>query len=115
MYRTFRKYRAGIASVTQNLSDYGDNAFAKLVITNSFHRILLQGAASGEILERTLDMTESDRKRFLSIASKKNEFSEFWLGTPKFSQIIRLYPSKGLYEMANSENIASQNIQKGDL
>jgi len=116
MYRTFRKYRAGIASVTQNLSDYGDNAFAKLVITNSFHRILLQGAASGEILARTLDMSESDRKRFLSVASKKNEFSEFWLGTPKFSQILRLYPSKKLYELANSENISSpQTKQKGDL
>lgn len=115
MYRTFRKYRAGIASVTQNLSDYGDNAFAKLVITNSFHRILLQGAASGEILERTLDMSESDRKRFLGVASKKNEFSEFWLGTPKFSQILRLYPSKTLYELANSENISATQNKEGAL
>jgi len=113
MYRTFRKYRAGIASVTQNLSDYGDSAFAKLVITNSFHRILLQGAASSEILERTLDMNESDKKRFLSVASKKNEYSEFWLGTPKFSQIMRLYPSKKLFEIANSENIQKEVIPCG--
>lgn len=108
MYRTFRKYRAGIVSVTQNLSDYGDDAFAKLVITNSFHRILLQGAASSEVLNKTLDMDESDMKRFMSIASKKNEYSEFWLGTPKFSQVYRYYPSKALFELANSENIQKE-------
>lgn len=105
MYRTFRKYRAGITSVTQSLSDYGNDAFAKIVITNSFHRILLQGAASSEVLEHALDIDESDKRRILSVASKKNEFSEFWLGTPKFSQILRLYPSKALFELANSENI----------
>ena len=111
MYRTFRKYRAGITSVTQSLSDYGNDAFAKLVITNSFHRILLQGAASSEVLERALDIGESDKRRILSVASKKNEFSEFWLGTPKFSQILRLYPSKHLYDLANSENIQKAAIQ----
>jgi len=108
MYRTFRKYRAGITSVTQSLSDYGNDAFAKIVITNSFHRILLQGAASSEVLEHALDIDESDKKRILSVASKKNEFSEFWLGTPKFSQILRLYPSKALFDLANSENIQSE-------
>lgn len=108
MYRTFRKYGAGITSVTQNMSDYGNDAFSKLVITNSFNRILLQGAASSEILTRSLDLEPSDIQRFLSVASKKNEFSEFWLGTPKFSQILRLYPSKALFELANSENIQKE-------
>ncbi len=104
MYRTFRKYRAGIASVTQSLSDYGDAAFARVVIVNSFHHILLQGAATAEILERVLDLDESDRKRALGVASKKNEFSEFWLRTPKFSQVLRLYASTALFDLANSEN-----------
>ncbi len=108
MYRTFRKYGAGIASVTQNLADYGNDSFAKLVITNSFNRILLQGAANSEILSRTLDLTESDIKRFLTISSKKNEYSEFWFGTPKFSQIMRLYPSQELFNLANSENIQKE-------
>ncbi len=112
MYRTFRKYRAGIASITQSLSDYGDDAFARVVITNSFHRILLQGAASSEVLERVLDLDESDRKRILSVASIKNEFSEFWLGTPKFSQILRLYPSKELFALANSESIQSKEVKQ---
>lgn len=111
MYRTFRKYRAGITSVTQSLSDYGNDTFAKIVITNSFHRILLQGAASSEVLEHALDIDESDKKRILSIASKKNEFSEFWLGTPKFSQILRLYPSNALFDLANSENIQLEGSQ----
>ena len=108
MYRTFRKYRAGIASVTQSLSDYGNDSFAKAVIANSFHRIFLQGAANGNALSHLLDIDESDKTRILSLASVKNEFSEFWLGTPQFSQILRLYPSKTLFEFANSENISSQ-------
>lgn len=106
MYRTFRKYRAGIVSVTQNLGDYGNDEFAKTVISNSYHRVLLQGAASNEALEQLLDMNESDRARFLSVASKKNEYSEFWLGTSTVSQILRLYPSKRLFELANTESIS---------
>ena len=111
MYRTFRKYGAGIVSVTQNMSDYGDDAFAKLVISTSFSRILLQGAASSEILKRTLDLGDSEVKRFLSVASKKNEYSEFWFGAPKISQILRLYPSKELFELANSENIQKEVVE----
>ncbi|MBS1982742.1 MAG: hypothetical protein JST16_01105 [Bdellovibrionales bacterium] len=103
MYRTFRKYGAGIASITQNLADYGDDAFARLVITNSFNRILLQGAAAAETLKATLDLSDCDVARFLSVASKKNHYSEFLLNTPKFSQVLRLYPSQKLFELANSE------------
>jgi type IV secretory pathway VirB4 component len=112
MYRTLRKYRSGIASCTQAISDYGDAAFARVVITNSFHQILLQGAATAEALERVLDLDESDRKRALGVASKKNEFSEFWLRTPKFSQVLRLYPSKALFELANSENIQTVEVNQ---
>ncbi len=111
MYRTFRKYGAGIVSVTQSMSDYGDEAFAKLVISTSFSKILLQGAASSDILTRTLDLNESDIARFLSVASKKNEYSEFWLGLPKGSQILRHYPSKALFQLANSENIQSEGVR----
>ncbi len=110
MYRTFRKYRAGIVSITQNLSDYGDSAFAKLVITNSFHKVLLQGAANSELLKSSLDLNESDVARFLSVTSKKNEFSEFWVGTPQFSQIMRLYPSPELFKIANSEAIQKEDV-----
>lgn len=50
------------------------------------------------------------RSRCLGVASKKNECSEFWLGTPKFSQILRLCPSKELFALANSENIQKELI-----
>jgi type IV secretory pathway VirB4 component len=36
MYRTLRKYKAGIVSITQNLADYGDEAFAKMLFTRSY-------------------------------------------------------------------------------
>lgn len=110
MYRTFRKYGAGIASVTQSLADYGDDAFARMVITNSFNRILLQGAANAEMLKVALDMSDSDVSRFLTVASKKNHYSEFLHCTPKFSQILRLHPSKELFELANSEDIQKQEV-----
>lgn len=109
MYRTFRKYGAGIASVTQNLADYGDDAFARIVITNSFNRVLLQGAATVEVLQSTLDMSESDLSRFLTLASKKNCYSEFLHCTPKSSQILRLHPSPTLFSLANSEDIQNQD------
>ncbi len=105
MYRTFRKYRAGIVTVTQNLSDYGDDDFAKLIISISYMRILLQGAATSSVLSETLDLEASDIERLQSVSSQKGAYSEFWLGTPNFSQIMRLYPTETLYKLANSENL----------
>lgn len=105
MYRTFRKYGAGIASITQNLADYGESSFAKLVITNSFTRILLQGGGNSSLLTGALDLNKDDINRILNLKSRKNHYSELWIGTPQFTQIMRLLPNDKLFEIANSENI----------
>lgn len=109
MYRTLRKYRAGIVSITQNLADYGDEAFAKMLFTNSFTKIFLQNGATAEFLKNTFDLPESDITRALTVASKKPLYSEFFALTPAMSQVFRLYPTEEFYELANTENIATQN------
>jgi DNA helicase HerA-like ATPase len=109
MYRTLRKYRAGIVSITQNLADYGDEAFAKMLFTNSFTKVFLQNGATAEFLKNTFDLPESDIARALTVASKKPVYSEFFALTPVMSQVFRLYPTQEFYELANTENIATQN------
>jgi type IV secretory pathway VirB4 component len=106
MYRTFRKYRAGIVSITQNLADYGDEAFAKMIFTNSFTKIFLQNGAAGEFLKQTFDMSATDIGRALSVASKKPIYSEFFALSPLMSQVFRLMPTSEFYELANTENIS---------
>ena len=108
MYRTLRKYKAGIVSVTQNLADYGDDAFAKMVFTNSYTKIFLQNGASAEYLRETFDLSESDIKRAVSVSSKKPYFSEFFALTPNLSQVYRLFPSEEFYQLANTENISAK-------
>ena len=108
MYRTLRKYKAGIVSITQNLSDYGDEAFAKMLFTNSFTKIFLQNGASAEYLRETFDLPESDIERALSVTSKKPHYSEFFALSPNMSQVFRLYPTKKFYELANTENISNK-------
>lgn len=105
LYRTLRKYRAGIVSVTQNLADYGDEAFAKMIFSTSFTKIFLQNGANGDFLRNTLDVSESDISRALSVASYKPYYSEFFALTPNMSQVFRLYPTKEFYDLANTENI----------
>jgi type IV secretory pathway VirB4 component len=107
MYRTLRKYKAGIVSITQNLADYGDEAFAKMLFTNSFTKIFLQNGASAEYLRNTFDLPNSDIERALSVTSKKPLFSEFFALTPNMSQVFRLYPTREFYDLANTENITS--------
>ena len=109
MYRTLRKYKAGIVSITQNLADYGDESFAKMIFTNSFTKIILQNGAAAEFLRETFDLPETDIVRALSVTSKKPHYSEFFALTPTMSQIFRLYPTKEFYQLANTENIAVQN------
>ena len=108
LYRTLRKYRAGVASVTQNIADYGDEGFAKMIFSTSCTKIFLQGGASADFLRNTLDLPESDIQRALSVASKKPHYSEFFALTPKMSQVFRLYPTKEFYDLANTENIVDQ-------
>ena len=109
MYRTLRKYRAGIVSITQNLADYGDEAFAKMLFTNSFTKIFLQNGATAEFLKNTFDLPDSDISRALSVTSKKPHYSEFFALTPVMSQVFRLYPTEEFYALANTENIAIKN------
>lgn len=114
MYRTLRKYRAGIVSITQNLADYGDESFAKMLFTNSFTKVFLQNGATGDFLKNTFDLSQSDINRALSVQSKKPEYSEFFTLTPNMSQIFRLYPTQEFYELANTENIAIKKV-KGEI
>lgn len=109
MYRTLRKYKAGIVSITQNLADYGDEAFAKMLFTNSFTKIFLQNGASAEYLRETFDLPETDISRALSVTSKKPLYSEFFALTPAMSQVFRLHPTKEFYSLANTENISQTN------
>ncbi len=106
MYRTLRKYKAGIVSITQSLADYGDEAFAKMLFTNSYTKIFLQNGAAAEYLRETFDLPNSDIARALSVSSKKPDYSEFFVLTPTMSQIFRLYPTEEFYKLANTENIA---------
>lgn len=106
MYRTLRKYKAGIVSITQNLADYGDESFAKMIFTNSFTKIFLQNGAAAEFLKETFDLPESDISRALSVASKKPHYSEFFALSPTMSQVFRLYPTPEFYKLANTENIS---------
>ncbi|MBX9766224.1 MAG: DUF87 domain-containing protein [Bdellovibrionales bacterium] len=107
-YRTLRKYKGSIISITQNLADYGDDSFAKMLFTNSFTKIFLQNGASAEYLRETFDLPETDVERALSVTSNKPHYSEFFALTPTMSQIFRLYPTKEFYDLANTENIAGQ-------
>lgn len=111
MYRTLRKYRAGIVSITQNLADYGDEAFAKMIFTNSFTKIFLQNGAAAEFLKQTFDLPDSDVARALSVTSKKPLYSEFFALSPTMSQIFRLYPTPEFYKLANTENISLRKEQ----
>lgn len=106
MYRTLRKYKAGIVSITQNLADYGDEAFAKMIFTNSFTKIFLQNGAAAEFLKQTFDLPDSDIERALSVTSKKPVYSEFFALSPTMSQVFRLYSTKEFYELANTENVS---------
>jgi type IV secretory pathway VirB4 component len=112
MYRTLRKYMAGIVSITQNLADYGDEAFAKMIFTNSFTKIFLQNGASADFLKNTFDLEPSDIERALSVASKKPHYSEFFVLSPNMSQVLRLYPTQDFYELANTENISQKSNQE---
>lgn len=114
MYRTLRKYKAGIVSITQNLADYGDESFAKMLFTNSLTKIFLQNGASAEFLKNTFDLAESDIERALSATSSKPIYSEFFALTPVMSQVFRLYPSQDFYALANTENVAIQPERKDE-
>ncbi len=108
MYRTLRKYKAGIVSITQNLADYGDDAFSKMIFATSYTKIFLQDGATREFLKQSFDLSNSDIERVLSVSSQKPKYSEFFV-LSDMSQVFRLYPDPAFYELAQTENIARDN------
>lgn len=115
MYRTLRKYKAGIVSITQNLADYGDEAFAKMIFTNSYTKIFLQNGATREYLKNTFDLSDTDIFRALSVSSQKPKYSEFFALSSNMSQVFRLYPTDQFYELANTENISLKHSTEKEM
>ena len=104
-YRTIRKYRGGISSITQNVADYGDDSFAKMIFSTSNTKIFLEDGVSEDYLKNNLNVSETDVLRAISVKSQKPNYSEFFALSSSMSQVFRLYPTKEFYELANTEDV----------
>lgn len=93
LYRTARKLRAGVLSVTQNLDDFEASPASRAVLSNSLTTYLLRHKDGHERVSRLLGLNEVEASLFRSLDKKTGYFSEFLLKTERGSSVVRFSPS----------------------
>lgn len=81
LYRTARKLRAGVVSITQKLDDFLAAPAARAILSNTSNTFLLRHKDGHAKVAELLGLNEREQQLFRSLKSEKGHYSEFlWKG-----------------------------------
>lgn len=93
LYRTARKLKTGVVSITQKLEDFLAAPSAKAVLSNTTTTFLLKHKDGHEKVAEMLSMNERELELFRGLKSEKGFYSEFFLKQENGSAVCRYAPS----------------------
>ena len=104
-YRTWRKYNAGIWSLSQNYKDFfSDPALKDSLLPNTTSLIVLkQRGIDWKDFEQAFDFHEGQIAAIKSLEVKKGEYSEGYYQQDQNQTVVRIVPDKGSYELCTSD------------
>lgn len=76
LYRTSRKYRCAILSISQSVDDFTGSSIAQALVNNSATTYLLRHRAGHEIIADTFHLNNRERYVFKALEMRRGEFSE---------------------------------------
>ncbi|MDR1196171.1 MAG: ATP-binding protein [Endomicrobium sp.] len=92
LYRTARKFNAGILSISQSPTDFLSTKAANAIISNSYVKYILRLKSGFELLEQFgLNAQEIGKVKNLRI--EKGKYSEVFLKFSEYARVIRIEPS----------------------
>lgn len=96
LYRTLRKYKGSVWTITQSIADFKINPKVMTAILENiaFYYILKQSSAANyKVLEDILGLNQAELKSIGSLTTIKGLYSEVFLRTPIGSMVAQIVPS----------------------
>jgi conjugal transfer ATP-binding protein TraC len=93
LYRTARKLRAGVISVTQKLEDFLSSPASEAILSNSTTTFLLRHKDGHDPVAERVGLNERECALFKSLTTEKGRFAEFFYKSENGSAVLRNAPS----------------------
>lgn len=93
LYRTARKYHAGIYAISQSLEDFTNSKISAAIMNNSILRFCLKLKDKPEIIKKHLGLNEYEVSQVRQLRSVKGYYSEMFLCFSDQHCVSRIIPS----------------------
>ncbi|MBF0299772.1 MAG: ATP-binding protein, partial [Oligoflexia bacterium] len=113
-YRTFRKFGAGIWSISQNICDFlGKPEIAKAVLQNTPSRIILkQRGIDWKEFQEILDLKDVEIEIIKSLRQEKGSYAELYYIQDQNSSIVMLEPDPLSYWICTTDPLDKVKISE---
>ncbi len=104
VFRTFRKYYAGVIAISQDIDDFARSKVANAILPNSGTKwILMQKGANQKRLAEVLQLNETEASLVASLYQERGEFSEAFLITGDHRSVVAVEPTPMEYWIATTD------------
>ncbi|RKH92974.1 hypothetical protein D7Y04_41875 [Corallococcus sp. AB038B] len=105
LYRTARKLRAGVVSVTQKLEDFLSSSAAKAVLSNTLRTFLLRHKDGHDQVGQLLGLNDVEAGLFRTLDTRKGYYSEVLMRTDAGTAILRYSASPWDYWLNTTDGL----------
>jgi len=102
LYRTARKFNAGILSISQSPADFLKSKAATAIISNSLTKYILRMKSGQEMLS-AFGLNDREIENIAHLERKKGEFSDVFLRFGEHNRVIRIAPTKVDYWICTTD------------
>jgi type IV secretory pathway VirB4 component len=104
VFRTFRKYYAGVIAISQDIDDFARSKVASAILPNSGTKwILMQKGANQARLAEVLQLNETEASLVTSLYQERGKFSEAFLITGDHRSVVAIEPTPMEYWIATTD------------
>lgn len=104
VFRTFRKYYAGVIAISQDIDDFARSKVASAILPNSGTKwILMQKGANQKRLIEVLQLNDSEASLITSLKQERGKYSEAFLITGDNRSIVAIEPTPLEYWIATTD------------
>ncbi len=104
VFRTFRKYYAGVIAISQDIDDFARSKVASAILPNSGTKwVLMQKGANQQRLAEVLQLNEAEAHLITTLSQERGVYSEAFLMTGDHRSVVAIEPTPLEYWIATTD------------
>ncbi|MDD5688532.1 MAG: ATP-binding protein [Elusimicrobia bacterium] len=113
LYRTARKFNAGILSISQSPVDFLSTKAANAIISNSFIKYILRLKTGFDLLTQ-FELNQQEIEKVKNLRSESGKYKEVFLKFSEHNRVIKIHPSKLDYWICTTDpnDTMTENIMR---